>query len=122
MLYLYKFLVLRIKPKLDYVVHGDVCCVQLQVDGLGHVEYIPRPVDLMLLLVVVPVPPAALSGRPVGLGVDKLLRGEVGELPELLVVRMDVPDHRVRNHSNIITLLGLINILYVYWLYVVQCS
>ena len=86
-----KFLVLGVEPKLDNVVDGDVGCVQLQVDGLGHVEDVPRPVGLMLLLLV-PVPPAALGGGPVGLGVYELPRGEVGELPEFLVVRVNVPD------------------------------
>ena len=73
---------------------GDVRRVQLQVDGLGHVEHVPRPVSLMLLLllVVVPAPPSALGGGPVGLGVDELPGREAGELPELVVVGVDVPD------------------------------
>ena len=88
------FLVLGVEPQLDDVVDGDVRLVQLQVDGLGHVEHVPRPVGLMLLLllVMVPAPPSALGGGPVGLGIDVLPRRQIRQLPELVVVGVDVPD------------------------------
>ena len=100
-------LVLCVEPQLDNVVDGDVGGVQLHVDGLGDGEHVARPVGLLLL---VPVPFPGVGGGSVGRGgVDDLPGREVGELPELLVVRVDVADEAGAPGGNSIAFFDLKN-------------